>query len=287
MNLITEFLKMTRFEHAIMYALAVLIAETIALGMVPPLDDPVILLSLIVPILIEMAAFSLNDYLDIETDRINNKKTPLVKGTLSPKFALYSSFIAFIASTALAFFINFTVFIFVILFNILAILYNWKLKDMPLLGNLFIGLSMAIPFILGNLVVYPWLLPVPVILSILAFVAGVAREIVKSAEDMKGDVKARRSKTLPVVMGEKPAVMVASVLYLLFIPLTFAPFFVGLGLNLLSLAIISVADGILLGTVILLLKNPSPESYKIARKLTLAVFAAGLIAILIASLSIF
>jgi len=287
MNFIAEFLKMTRFEHAIMYALAVLIAETIALGMIPPLDDPAILLSLIVPILIEMAAFSLNDYLDIETDRINNKKTPLVRGTIPPKFALYFSFIAFIASTALALFINFTVFIFVILFNILAILYNWKLKDMPLLGNLFIGLSMAIPFILGNLVVYPWLLPVPVILSILAFIAGVAREIVKSAEDMKGDVKARRSKTLPVVIGEKPAVMAASVLYLLFIPLTFVPFFVGLDINLLSLGIIVMADGVLLGTVILLLKKPSPESYKTARKLTLAVFAAGMIAILIASLSIF
>jgi geranylgeranylglycerol-phosphate geranylgeranyltransferase len=286
MNFITEFLKMTRFEHAIMYALAVLIAETIALGSVPPLDDPVILISLIVPILIEMAAFSLNDYLDIETDRINNKKTPLVKGTISPKFALYFSFIAFIVSTGLAFFINFTVFVFVLLFNILAILYNWKLKDMPLAGNIFIGLSMAIPFLLGNLVVYPWLLPIPVILAILAFIAGVAREIVKSAEDMEGDVKARRSKTLPVVIGEKPAVIVASILYILFIPLTFAPFFVGLGLNLLSLAIIVVADGILLGTVILLLKNPSPESYKIARKFTLAVFAAGMIAILFASLSI-
>ena len=287
MNFVTEFLKMTRFEHAIMYALAVLIAETIALGSIPPLDDPVIILSLFVPILIEMAAFSLNDYLDIETDRINNKKTPLVKGTISPKFALYFSFFAFIAATALAFFINTIVFVFVLLFNILAILYNWKLKDMPLAGNIFIGLSMAIPFILGNLVIYPWLLPVPVILAIMAFIAGVAREIVKSAEDMKGDVKARRSKTLPVVIGEKPAVLVASLLYILFIPLTFAPFFVGLSLNLVSLGIIVIADGVLLGIIFLLLTNPSPQSYKKARKLTLAVFTAGMIAILIASLSIF
>lgn len=287
MAFINEFLKLTRFEHAIMYALAVLIAETIALGSVPPLTDPIIILSLIIPILIEMAAFSLNDYLDIETDKINNRMGPLVRGTISPKFALYFSFTGFILATVLAFFINPVVFIVVLLFNILAILYNWKLKDMPLVGNIFIGLSMAIPFLLGNLVVYPWLLPVPVILAILAFVAGVAREIIKSAEDMKGDVKARRSKTLPVVIGEKPAVIIACILYVIFIPLTFAPFFMGLELNLVSLILIVAADGILLGIIVALLKIPSPKVYKQARKLTLAVFTAGMLAILIASLSIF
>jgi len=61
----------------------------------------------------------------------------------------------------------------------------------------------------------------------------------------------------------------------------------GLESNIVSLVLIVAADGILLGLIVALLKIPSPKVYKQARKLTLAVFAAGMLAILIASLSIF
>ena len=238
MGFVAEFMKLTRFEHAVLLALAVFIGETVALGSFPTITA-VIILSLLVPVFSEMASFSLNDYMDIETDRINEKKRPLVTGAISPSFALYFSFFAFIVSTVFAFFINTAVFIIALAFNVFAIIYNWKLKDLPLVGNVYIGLSMAVPFVFGNLVVYPWILPVPLVLAVLAFVAGVAREIVKSVEDIKGDVKARRSQTLPVIIGEKQAPVVASVLYLLFIPLSFAPFYFGLNPNTVSLVLIS------------------------------------------------
>ncbi len=286
MGFITEFLKLTRFEHAILLALAVLIGETVALGALPDFLEAVIILSLLVPVFSEMASFSLNDYLDIETDRINNRKRPLVTGTISPSFALYFSFFGFILSTLIAFFINMPAFVIAVLFNLLAILYNWRLKDLPLVGNIYIGLSMAIPFIFGNLVVHPqWLLPVPMVLALLAFVAGVAREIVKSVQDMHGDVKARRSRTLPGILGEKPSLLIASVLYLLFIPLSFAPFYYGLAPNLYSLSLIALADGVLLGMVAALLRSPSPKVYKSARNMTLIVFAAGMLAVLFAAVS--
>ncbi len=283
MGFLKEFLRMTRFEHALVLALAVLIGETVALGSFPTISTAIIL-SLLVPLFSEMAAFSLNDYLDIETDRINNKKTPLVMGTISPKFAVYFSFSAFILSTISAFLINMAVFLIALLFNILAILYNWKLKDLPLIGNIYIGLSMAIPFLFGNLVVHEWLLPAPTVLAILAFIAGVAREIVKSVQDIKGDVKARRARTLPVVIGEKPSIIIASLLYLLFIPLSFSPFYFGLNPNIYSVSLIAVADGMLLGVVVTLVRSPSQRVYKIARNTTLAIFVAGLIAILLASI---
>ena len=285
MGFIAEFLRLTRFEHAIMLALAVLIGETMALGSFPTISI-IIIFSLLVPVFSEMASFSLNDYLDIETDRINDKKTPLVRGTLSPRFAVYFSFFAFIVSTALAFFINMAAFAIVVIFNILAILYNWKLKDLPLMGNIYIGLSMAIPFIFGNIIVHPqWLLPAPLVLALLAFLAGTAREIVKSVQDQKGDVKARRSRTLPVIIGEKPSLLIASVLYILFIPLSFTPFFFGLKPDALPVLLIAAADGVLIGMVAVLLSRPSQHIYKSARKITLLIFMIGMIAFLLASLS--
>ncbi|NYZ76816.1 UbiA family prenyltransferase [Candidatus Micrarchaeota archaeon] len=284
MAFITEFLKLTRFEHAVMLAFAVLIGETVVIGSFPLLTAA-ILLSLLVPVFSEMASFSLNDYLDIGTDKINNKKRPLVTGTISPQFALYFSFFAFALSTMLAYFINTAVFAIAIAFNLLAILYNWKLKDLPLIGNIYIGLSMAIPFIFGNLVVYPWLLPIPIILALLAFVAGVAREIIKSVQDLEGDIKARRSKTLPVIIGEKQSILIASVLYILFIPLSFAPFYLGLSPNIYSILLIAAADGILLGMVAALLFSPLQRTYKIAGNASLILFAIGMLAILYASLA--
>ncbi len=285
MGFLKEFLRLTRFEHAIMLAFAVLIGETITIGNLPDILEITIIFSLLVPIFSEMASFSLNDYLDIETDRINDRRRPLVIGTISPKFAIYFSFFAFIVSIVLAFLINTPAFLIVVVFNMLAILYNWKLKDFPLAGNIYIGLTMAIPFIFGNLVVHPqWLLPVPLALAVLAFVAGVAREIIKSVEDVKGDVKARRSRTLPVVIGEKPSILIASVLYILFIPLSFAPFYFGLSPNVYSVLLIAIADGVLLGIVAALLHNPSKRVYRAARNATLIIFTAGMLAIFFASL---
>jgi len=284
MGFFREFLRLTRFEHAVMLAFAVLIGETVALGSFPTITTAIIL-SLLVPIFSEMASFSMNDYFDIETDRINDRKRPLVTGKISPKFAIYFAYFSFILSTVLAFFINMAVFGIALAFNILAILYNWKLKDLPLLGNIYIGLSMAIPFIFGNLVVHQWLLPANIVLAILAFVAGVGREIIKSVQDMKGDVKGRRSKTLPVIIGERPSTLIAAILYILFIPLSFAPFYFGLSMNAYSLFVIAVADGILAGIIASLLQSPSKHTYRIARNATLIIFFIGMIAILYASLS--
>ena len=136
----------------IMLAVAVFIGETVVLRSVPQLSLPIIL-SLLVPMLSEMGSFALNDYLDIETDRLNKKMRPLVKGTISPGFALWFSVISLALSLVLAYFINTDAFFIALVFDALAIAYDWKLKDLPMLGNIYIGLSMAIPFIFGDFVV--------------------------------------------------------------------------------------------------------------------------------------
>jgi 4-hydroxybenzoate polyprenyltransferase len=40
-----------------------------------------------------------------------------------------------------------------LVFNFLAVLYNYKLKDLPLIGNIYIALTMGIPFIFGALAI--------------------------------------------------------------------------------------------------------------------------------------
>jgi geranylgeranylglycerol-phosphate geranylgeranyltransferase len=278
-----EWVKLTRFEHAVMLAFAVLIAETIALGAMPP-PTLVIALSLLVPVFSEMGAFALNDYMDMETDKHNKKKDrPLVKGTIKPTTALYFSLLSLVISTTLAYFVGMPAFAIALAFNLLAVSYNWKLKDLPLVGNAYIALTMAIPFVFGNFVVTTTLSPLVLVLAILGFVAGLAREIVKSAQDMEGDIKARGSKTLPVVIGRKRALAVAIGLYLSFIPITALPFAMGLEAGPLQFAFIGAADGLILAICYLIARKPK-DSYKFARDASLAAFMLGMVGILLAAL---
>lgn len=283
MGFFHELAKLTRFEHALMLALAVLIAETIVLGAFPSILTVPIALSLLVPIFSEMGSFALNDYLDIETDRLNKKTDrPLVKGTIAPKFALWFSILSLAISIALSFFINFFSFAIALVFNLLAVLYNWKLKDLPLVGNIYIALTMAIPFVFGNFVVSPSLSPVALVLAVLGFVAGLAREIIKSVQDMEGDIKGRKSKTLPVVIGKRYSLFLAVILYLLFIPLSALPFTMGLKLNLFAI-FVGIADGIVVFIAYRIYTRPE-ESYSVARNASLAAFFLGMMGILLSAI---
>lgn len=276
-----ELARLTRFEHALMLAFAVLIAETVVLGHLPQ-PSLIIALSLIVPILSEMGAFALNDYLDIETDRLNRKTgRPLVKGTISPGFALHFSIIMLILSTAAALLINTMAFAIAIIFNLLAIAYNWKLKDLPLMGNIYIGLTMAIPFIFGNFVVSSELSMLALILALLGLIAGIAREIIKSVQDMEGDIKARRSRTLPVVIGKGPSTTIAILLYLLFIPLSLSPFTLDLKATIPPLLLVGAADIILLAVCY---KIAVGEDYRFARSMSLVAFGLGMVGLFIAAI---
>jgi len=301
---LTAFLRLTRFEHAIMLAIAVLIGEIIAGGSIP-LFSFAILLSLLVPIFSEMGSFALNDYLDIGTDKLNKRNDrPLVTGEIVPQFALWFSVISILVSVLLSYFINIYAFGIAIIFNILAIAYNYKLKDLPLAGNIYIGLSMAIPFLFGSVVVRNSIIFSPTILSIfaIAFIAGVAREIIKSVEDMEGDKKARKSNTLPILIGADNSRRLASLLYLVFVPLAFAPFYFcmeilsnfhadkilqfcpGLKANIVPLALVAIADLGVLYLAYLVFTDSSNRALKKARNLSLLFLFIGLMGLLIGAL---
>lgn len=280
-----EFLRLVRFEHALMLALAVLIAQIIVLGQLPP-PGGLLALSLLVPLFSEMGSFALNDLLDIESDRLNKKTgRPLVRGTVSPHFAHRFSLFAFLVSVLAAVFINPAALVIAILFNLLAIAYNYKLKDLPLIGNLYIAASMAIPFLFGNVVVSSAWHPVILILAALGFLSGLGREIIKTVQDIRGDRKARGARTLPMFIGERNSLMLASALYLVFVPMAFLPFQYGLRSSVPALAIIAAADLVILYLAVsLLARKPGSSLFRKARNLSLLALFLGLIGYLVATL---
>jgi geranylgeranylglycerol-phosphate geranylgeranyltransferase len=279
-----EVAKLVRVEHAAILAIAVLVGEIIALGGMPPLGL-IFILSLLAPVLSEMGSFALNDYVDVETDRINKKVgRPLVDGTLSTDFALKFSAGMFILSTMIALAINWAAFAVVVAFNVLAVLYNLKLKDLPLIGNMYIATTLGIPFIFGAVVFGLEPSSTIWIIAALGFVAGLAREIVKTVDDMEGDAEARKSKTLPMVVGRTNALAMAASLFLAFIPLSLVPFVGGLTLSLFSGILLAIADLGILWIAVYVVFSKSDGALRRATKYNLLLLFVGLMAVMLASI---
>lgn len=279
MKILKAIWKLTRFEHALMLAFAVFVGATIAQNKVPTFDQT-LLLALLVPIFSEMGSFALNDILDVETDRKNGfSKRPLVSGEISITIAWAITISGFAISTLLALLLGPIPLGILVVFNLFAILYNYKLKDLPLIGNIYIGTTMAIPFIFGNFSYSTELNQINVFVALLGFLAGVAREIIKSTEDMEGDKTIRNSKTLPILIGEKNAIRISIFIYLITCFLAVLPFFAGLGANLFSIGLLGICELILMYIIYLLLKKE--KSYRKARNLSLIAFGFGMIGILL------
>jgi geranylgeranylglycerol-phosphate geranylgeranyltransferase len=235
---IQSYVRLFRIEHALMLAVAVLLGELLS-GALPAL--PLLICSLAVPVFIEMGSFALNDYFDVKSDKENRRfDRPIASGEIPPRAALAAAAACYAIGIAAALPLPPAALYITLLFAILSIAYNFRLKELPFVGNLCIAASMAIPFLFGNLVVAPSLLPSIIAISAVAFIAGLGREIIKSAEDMEGDVLHRRARTLPVVIGKKNSLLFAALLYALLVPLSLFPFALGLRANILSLGLVAL-----------------------------------------------
>jgi geranylgeranylglycerol-phosphate geranylgeranyltransferase len=236
MGSFSAYKRLFRIEHALMLAVAVLLGELLSGGL--PATLP-LLCSLAVPVFIEMGSFALNDYFDVKTDKANKRHDrPIASGEISPRAALLAAAACYIIGIAASLPLRPSAILITLVFAFLSIAYNFKLKELPLVGNVYIAASMAIPFLFGNLVAAPGISSYIWAIALVAFVAGLGREIIKSTEDMEGDMKHRNARTLPVVIGAKNALLFSAALYAALIPLSLAPFALGLRANILSLGLV-------------------------------------------------
>jgi len=159
------------------------------------------------------AANAINDYFDLETDRINRPNRPLVTGDVKQKTALFLAIILLIIGTILAFRLPFTAtFIAVAITLPLIIFYSIWFKGMPLVGNLIISLILGLTFLFAGAALQdmePMIIP-----ALLAFGLTIVRELIKDIGDVEGDNKANL-KTFPIIAGVKKAWTLAFVFTIL------------------------------------------------------------------------
>ncbi len=102
---------------------------------------------------------------------------------------------------------------------------------------------------------------------------------------MKGDEKARNSRTLPLVIGERNARLVAALLYLISVSIAFIPFYMGLKQNMIAITVVAIAALGLFYLAYLVSTKGDKKDLKTARKLSLLFLFIGLIGLLLATIS--
>ncbi|MEE9323755.1 MAG: UbiA family prenyltransferase [Candidatus Aenigmarchaeota archaeon] len=183
-----ELLGMTRSLNGVMGIIGVFIGGLIAVGgSVGNLYTLTFLFGLAAVFLITGAGNVFNDYVDVEADRVNRPGRPIPSGRVSRNSALIFSVMLFILGNFCALLINGLCFTITMINSFLLIMYSVSFQHKIFLGNITIGYLVGSVFLFGGAVFLE--IRLVMILTVLAMLTTISREIVKDMEDFKGDRK--------------------------------------------------------------------------------------------------
>lgn len=253
-----------RPDISIAVGMCVLVGEILALGHLPTIKE--VLLGFITGFFISASAMVINDYFDLEVDKINVPNRPLPMKVISKNELILLTLITTLIGFTTAAFLGLIPLSISVIIWLIGFLYNYKLKDIGLLGNMMVSTSVLGTFIFGGSVVGEPLKDILLTFSVMAFLFNLGGEIAMDAMDVEGDVK-RNTKTLAIIFGKNIALIISSLLYIGFILISFIPYILGwVGQN--YLLIVVVIDIVLLYFVARLLKSKtSSEGRKRVRQL--------------------
>jgi len=194
------------------------------------------------------AGNALNDYIDIEIDRIAHPDRPLPSGSISRKGALYMAAALFFLALTVSTPLGADAFTIASINIMLMILYELYAKNNPS-GNIIISYLVGSIFLFGGAI--GGQLRDSLFLFLLAFFATLGREIAKSIEDLEGDRGRRRT----IALINLPAARYLSALFtLIAVALSPLPYLKGI-FSLFYLISVALADGLFILCVIKIFRN--------------------------------
>jgi geranylgeranylglycerol-phosphate geranylgeranyltransferase len=216
--------RLFRFELPFAAGVCVILGELLALGKVPSIWE--LVLGFTSVFLISATSLILNDYFDLESDRINAPERPLPSGVVTKREVVFLSCVV----TALGFLagalLSVWALLVVILTWVVGFLYNWRFKKTGLPGNLMVSFSVGMTFIFGGIAVGKPFEVAVWFFGMLALLINLGEEIAADAMDVDGDRKAG-SRSLPVLMGRENAIRISATLFFLVVVISILPFVLG------------------------------------------------------------
>lgn len=272
-NRIKYFLTLSRPLNVVIGMLSIFIGAFIT-GTINPLTK--VILACFSGGIIAAAANVINDYYDIEIDKINKPKRPIAAGIITPGEGLIYSLVLFGLGMILGYFVNWQAFLISAFSAVLLFLYSFRLKRTVLWGNLMVSLITALAFIYGGVAVNR--LSYALIPAIFSFFYHLGREIIKDIEDIKGD-RADKIITLPIKHGERIALNIATWIYIFLIILTIMPYIFNIFGIYYLVIVIFIVDFIVGYVLFSMWQNPGSKNLsRLSMILKLNMFA-GLLAI--------
>lgn len=267
--------------NSVMMGFAVFTGEFIAAGGLPSFSE--ILYGFLVGFFLTAATMTINDYYDIEIDKINDPQRPLPSGAVSLREALTVGSVLAGLGIIFAVLTNFLALSIALTSLILMIYYNTRGKRTGLLGNIIVSVCVALPFLYGGSVIgrISFLL---ILFSLIAFFANTGREVIKGIADIKGD-ETRGVKTLAILFGNVTASRIATGLFILSIIISLLPILMGL-MSMLYLPFIVLSDLGFTWSSFEILKDPSPSKAKNVKKRVLIWMLLGLIGFITGNIKI-
>ncbi len=240
-----------RFELPFTAGVCVIFGELLALGRLPSTREMV--LGFLSVFCISAAALILNDYFDVESDKINSPQRPLPSGLVTGRDVIVLFVVVTIIGFVTACMISMEAFIVVFLVWIAGSLYNWRLKKSGFIGNLIVCVSVGMTFILGGITVNKPFEIIVWFFFLWVMLIDLGEEIAADAMDIEGDRKAG-SRSLALVLGPQTALKISGAIFLLVVAASFIPFLLG-WLELLYLFPILLSDGFILYATMRLLDS--------------------------------
>lgn len=239
-----------------------------------------------------ISSFSMvvNDIYDVEVDRINQLKRPLVTGEIKVSEAWAYSLTLLSLGIIFSLITSLTCFFIAALFGFLSWFYNFYLKKQGIVGNLTVALSTSIPYIYGSIIsfaVVPTIqdttfLGVPPLLLwfvIVSFLAVTGREVIKTIPDKEGD-RIRGIKSITHSIREKNSARVGATLFVSAVFCTLGPYiFKQAGTY--YLIMVMIPDTLFIYLSYSILKDYSNVNVRHVKKLALIGMLLGFIAFIV------
>ncbi len=277
-NKTAAYIKITRPVNVLITFATIFLA-----GLICPVDQLLInkiILASVSGALVAAAGNVINDYFDVETDKINRPHRVIPKKLMTKKEALAFFAILKFFAFYLALQINKPAFAIVLITSFLLFIYSFKLKRIALVGNIVVGILTGMAFIYGAVAVGNW--KAGIFPALFAFMVNLAREVLKDIEDIEGDVKSG-FLTFPVKFGIKHSINLIAGIIILLIIFTTIPYFLGIYNIKYFIFVLIIVDSLFVYFVKELFNNVKPENLRRLSNLLKINMLLGLTAIYLGS----
>lgn len=232
-----------------------------------------IALGLLSAFFITGAGNAINDYFDFEIDKKLGKNN--AKNLRGKTLFIYSMFL-FAIGMIFATNINIEATAIALVVSILLIIYSGLMQQYKFLGNVVVSLGTALTLIFGAAIVKDYSTVIWLVGS--AFFATLAREMIKDAEDMKGDMG--RKKTLPMLIGIPKTKKAVFASYFIAVLIALVAFAMGITTGILYLVFLAIASGLFYNSWKLFGNGKYNESQKFSKYGMMAALLAFLGAVI-------